>query len=107
MRQVGIDFQTHIAIPPVRPIINGPELVGRALHVSLAETFVNHVWALSVESHGPNVFLVKLTADNGLLEDGWIGGHPPQSIFLDQSPQFPTEDQIAPGVVQPDGLSDL
>jgi hypothetical protein len=50
---------------------------------------------------------IRLAADNGLLEDRGIGGHPPQSIFLDQSPQFATEDQIAPGVVQPDGLAKL
>src|SRR6185369_2141941 len=105
MRQVRIDFQTHISIPRVRLIVNGSELVSRALHIALAESFVNHLWALPVESHDPNVLLVILAADDGLLEDRGIGGHPAQSIFLDQSSQFATEDQIAPGVVQPDGLA--
>src|SRR6185503_14527695 len=59
MRQVWIDLQTHISFPRVSLIVHGSELVGRALHVALAESFVNHLWALSVESHSPNVFLVN------------------------------------------------
>ena len=107
MRQVWIDFQTHISIPRVRLIVHGSELVGCALHVALGESFVNHLGALPLEGHGPDVLLIILAAGNGLLEDRWIGGHAPQSIFLDQPPQLATEDQIPPGVVQPDRLAEL
>ena len=105
MRQVGIDLQAHITVLAVSLIIHRPELVGSALHVALAESFVDASLGFSLESHGPNVLVVIVAVRNRLLEDGWIGGHPPQSILLDQSPQLATGDQIATGVVQPDGLA--
>ena len=60
----------------------------------------------SLKGHGPNVLVVIVALCNRLFEDGWIRGHPSQSIFLDQTPQFAADDQIASDVVQPDGLAE-
>ena len=106
VRQVGIDLQADISIFAVRPVVERPELVGGALHVALAEGFVDGLGTFALKRHGPNVLVVIVAVRNRLLEDGWIRGHPPQSILLDQAPEPAAGDQIPPDVVQPDGLAE-
>jgi XFP N-terminal domain len=104
VRQVGIDLQADISIFAVRPVVERPELVGGTLYVALAEGFVDCINAFSLTRHGANVLVVIVAVRDRFLEDGWIRGHPPQSILLDQTPEPAAGDQIPPYVVQPDGL---
>src|SRR5208282_4781824 len=88
VRQVGIDLQADISILAVCLVVKRPELVGGALHVALAEDFIDFLSAFSLKGHGPNVLVVIVALCNRLFKDGWIRGHPAQSIFLNQTPEF-------------------
>ena len=84
VRQVGIDLQADISILAVSPVVERPELVGGALHVTLAEGFVDCLGAFSLKRHGPNVLVVIVALRNRLFKDGRDSRsspavHPPRS----------------------------
>ncbi len=106
MRQVRINLQAHISVFAISLIVDKPELVSGALHVTQDESLVDIRGVLSLERQGPNVLVVSVATGNRLLEDGWIRCHPAQSVRLDQSAELAAGDQIASDAVQPDGLAE-
>jgi hypothetical protein len=53
-----------------------------------------------------NILVVNIAFRYCLLEDGWVRGHPRQSIIVDQTPKLATGEQITADVIQPDGLTE-
>ena len=53
-----------------------------------------------------NVLVVYIAFRYRLLKDGWIRGHPSQSILLDQTSKLAACDQITSYVVEPNGLTE-
>jgi hypothetical protein len=98
---VRIDLQTNISIFSFSLVVQRPELIGGALNVPLADSFIDFLDAFSLKHHGPNILIVIMAARNRLLKDGWIRGHPPQSVLLNQPPELAADDQIASDVVEP------
>src|SRR6185437_4715234 len=95
-----------ISIAAIGLVIQRSELVGGALHVVLAEGFIDGDHFFSLKSHGPNVIVILMALYNRLLKDGGIRGDPSQTILVNQTPKLSTGDQIASDVVQPDGLTE-
>ena len=66
---MGIDLQADISVFAVHPVVEMPELVDRALHVALAERFIDCFGAFSFTDHSPNVLVVIVALYNRLLKD--------------------------------------
>lgn len=101
-----IHFQADISIVAIGLVIQRPELVRGALHVVQAEGFIDDDRFFSLKGHGPNLLVILMAFYNRLLKNGGIRGHPPQAILFNQASKLSTGDQIAPDVVQPDGLTE-
>jgi len=77
----------RLTVLAIRLVVERPELVGGALHIALAEDFVDGLGTVSCKRRGPNILVVVVAVRNRLLEDGRIRGHPSQSILLDHTAQ--------------------
>ena len=105
MRQMRVDLKADISIPAVGFFIHRSELVGSALHIVPAESFIYFLGVSFFKRCIPDILIVNMAFNDRLLKDGRIRGHPAQPVFVDQTSKLAAGDQVPPDVVQPDGLA--
>ena len=85
--------------------VNGAKDIRRLLNIVNRQLFVD---ALRVEIVALGKLLqflrVVRAAGDGLFENGGIGGHAAQAIFINKAREFARGEKIAPDIVEPDGL---
>ena len=103
--QIRRHFQAYIPIALLRALVDRPEQVGSVLNVANREQFITR---FGVEILAPRQRIQKIlvfrAAGDCLFENRGIGSHPPQAVFIDQPLQVSALEQIAPDVIEPDGL---
>ena len=106
-REIGRDFEAHVAVALLRALVHGREQVGRVLNIADGQQFIA-AFGVEVGAAGERVqkILVLRRARDGLLENRGIGSHPAQAVFRDQALQFAALQQVAADVVEPDGLAE-
>ncbi len=101
--EIGRDFEADVAVAALRAVVHRPQNIGGILNVADGENFVAPLASRSVrERKRVQQIVVKRAAGDGLLEDGRVGGHAAQAVFVDQALQFAAGEQVAADVVQPD-----
>ena len=106
VREMGRHLEADVAVAPRCPLVDRPQQVGGILDIADRQGLVSRFRVPA----GPPVQLLQLprvviAAGDGLLEDGGVGRHPFEPVFLDQPFQLPLRDQAPPDVVQPYGLA--
>ena len=107
VRQIGRDFQAHVAVALLCALVHRAQQIGGVLNVSDGEQFVP-AFGIKIGAAGERVekILVFIRAGDGLFKDRGIGCHPAQAVFIDQALQFAALEQISADVVDPDGLAE-
>ena len=106
VREMGRHLEADVAVAPRCPLVDRPQQVGGILDIADRQGLVGRFRVPA----GPPVQPLQLprvviAAGDGLLEDGGVGRHPFEPVFLDQPFQLPLRDQAPPDVVQPYGLA--
>ncbi len=83
--QVRGDFQTDVAVAPLRLVIDGPQHIGGVLDIMYRQVLVErHGVALVLPQRFQGLFVVRAARD-GFLEDGRIRGDAPYAILVHQT----------------------
>src|ERR1700729_48398 len=79
----------------------GPVDVTRHLDVLDGQVLVDLLAVQALTGELLDLILIVVGAEDGLLEDGWVGRVAAQRVLVDEALELPTGDQGAPEVVQP------
>ena len=109
LSEIGGDLETDVAVRPVQPLIDRLQRVGRVLDVLNRERLIG----LGDARAGPaleksqELRVVGIAMRDRLLEDGRIGGHAGDAVFLDEPLQPTFLEEAAVDKVQPGGLAKI
>src|SRR4029434_9530635 len=107
MGQMRRDLEADVTVGAVGLVINNAENIRRHLNVLDGQSFVKiphiRLWVLCQQC-AQRVIVIGAAGD-GFLENGWIAGDAANAVLFNQPLQLAGANEIAPNVIEPNGLS--
>ena len=105
-REVGGDFEAHVAVVALARVEHRAKLVRRGLDVLDRQRLVKRHRRQAALLEGADGRRVFVAAADRLLEDRGVRGQAGEAVLADQLCQFAVQHEVAADVVQPDRLAE-
>ena len=103
--QPGRNLDAYETVGAARLLVHAIEFVAGGVDVCDRQRVEDVVGVESPAGKFDDLVVVVVAGTHGLLEDGRVGCHAPQPVFVDEAHQPAAADQVAADEVEPDALT--